>query len=480
MEFMHQILLSLLPSFLRPRGAGLATTQHQVVALDGLRGWACLFVFNEHLTYVFTNCFLYGYGTSDKNRIIQHPFMRVPWAGFAMVDIFYVISGYVLAYKPLKFMQAEETSQSQHVILSSLVRRAFRLYGPLFAATFFTAIAVQSGLFEPGRRNAGQILVYPGSEPSPTRVPGLLRQLIHWAKECLLPLNIWQWGKERAMNGYDRHTWTVPVEYNTSLVLFLVLFAISRMTTRRRVILLSGFVFYCFCYQRLEVLTFTAGALLAQIDLLNHLKRPSVLPTSCLNSERLSVGKKETIFSFLCFLLGLFLCSAPVLNTDTTFGYQTLMRLLSVIFAPLKLVRQAEYIRTLGAIFVVYGSINCTWIEAFLSNRVSIYLGRISYALYLVHGPVIRSLLYAAVPTIYILTGDGTWSGQTTFTTVQAWLLGALLVFPLVIWLSDLFWRFVDIPCVKFARTAESYLNNASLSSGEILPLAKTKAKDRC
>lgn len=75
----------LLPSFISHGIGGKSTepkTSQNVASLDGLRGVACLLVFNQHFSYSYSQTFLEGLdGEEDRNWIIQLPIIRIFWAG---------------------------------------------------------------------------------------------------------------------------------------------------------------------------------------------------------------------------------------------------------------------------------------------------------------------------------------------------------------------------------------------------------------
>lgn len=79
------------------------TRNQNIAALEDLRGIACLIVVNQHFTYNFTEQIFASWGTEPQaHYITQIPIVSALWAGHAMVEVFFVISGYVLSHKPLK------------------------------------------------------------------------------------------------------------------------------------------------------------------------------------------------------------------------------------------------------------------------------------------------------------------------------------------------------------------------------------------
>lgn len=89
--------------------------------------------------------------------------------------------------------------------------------------------------------------------------------------------------------------------------------------------------------------------------------------------------------------------------------------------------------------------------RALFESPFAQYLGKISYAIYLVHGPVLHTMGYSVMKF--------TWTHVTGTDTdgryITGFLLASFLVIPLVVWVADIFWRGVDEPVVKFARRVE-------------------------
>lgn len=77
-------------------------------------------------------------------------------------------------------------------------------------------------------------------------------------------------------------------------------------------------------------------------------------------------------------------------------------------------------------------------------------MGRISYSLYIVHGPMIHTLGYAVFPLFWSVTGrEDTWRHAVGFTAAY------IVLVAVVVWVADLFWRTVDIPCIRLGKRFE-------------------------
>ena len=442
----------LLPSFLRRQMGSSPPQTHAntIAALDGLRGLACLFVFNEHLSLNFTDQFMYGYGVQDRRTFVQLPFVRVMWSGFSMVSIFFVISGYVLSYKPLKQIRARDTISFQKTLTSSVLRRALRLYLPTIIATMICGLLVSLGAFTRAsaifNKDNNYLALHEGPPPI---LDGFCFQMYDTAKNALQMLNFWAWTDDLSAEDYDRHYWTIVVEFRSSMVLFLFLLGTSRLKQAYRLLNATAFMMFCIFYNRKEILLFISGMLIAELDLIRKATRPSLLPDNSSRRPLSSLSDSSFLWPVL-FAFGLFLCSAPVFGSEETFGFHIAIWLVPSCFND-----KSALVRAVGAIFVTWAAANSNLIKPIFTNRFSIYLGKISFALYLVHGNVLKSLLFSAMPTIYGITNDGTKADISTRGILVSWMLGAMLVLPVTFWLSDLFTRVVDLPCVNFARWFE-------------------------
>lgn len=88
--------------------------------------------------------------------------------------------------------------------------------------------------------------------------------------------------------------------------------------------------------------------------------------------------------------------------------------------------------------------------QRFFNTSVIQYFGKISYAIYLMHGVGMHAIGYHWEKWAYSITGVEGYNYNTGF------VLGACLCVPTVIWCADIFWRAVDIPTVRFAKWLES------------------------
>lgn len=247
---------------------------------------------------------------------------------------------------------------------------------------------------------------------------------------------------------YDVHLWTVPVEYLCSLYLFLVLMATARLGARCRLAVVALIALFTYRSSRWEFLLFLAGMFIAELDLISGVHVPSTHGRVPAASTKWRVCPNRSCTAFLWILLSiiaLYLLSQPDANGHMTPGWVYLCSLVPQWWS----VEGYRYWQSIGAVFFVFiVGHSRAWQKLFTSNIVQ-YFGKISYAIYLMHGPAMHVLGYHFEKWAYSITGvDGYWFNA-------GFVLHACFCIPIVIWWADIFWRAVDIPTVKFAKWFE-------------------------
>lgn len=467
----------LLPSFVRDwkkvesRQLPLSTGKQALAALNGLRGVACLIVFNYHLLFVWTHSTDVSWGTvidtegleekevakyedNDQMSLAQLPFIRLLYAGHAMVIVFFVISGYVLSHRPMRLIRAGKFEELQRVLSSSVFRRGIRLFGPPIVGTFITMLFTNAGYFEAGKLVRMDPVLYNGNnEEHPVQFSTLYEQTWDWLLSMSnLISNVWNWNLY--FNNYDPHLWTIPLEYRSSIVLFITLLALSRLRPIARLILVASIMALClFYWARWEVFLFLAGMIFAELDLMSDIFDEA----SLLDEKDPSGDLRSSGWIWACIMLvGLFFSSCPSVQPGNAPGYSFLTS-----FVPEGYNWQpGRPLQAIGGCLTVWSFMHLPSIQRIFTTGAAQYLGQISYAFYIVHGPIFHLFGYRFVQTCWLLTGNETNSGFALGLG-----LAVLVLLPLAIWAADLFWRAIDAPCVELAKWIETRLSAESNDS---------------
>jgi peptidoglycan/LPS O-acetylase OafA/YrhL len=414
----------LIPSFLTTQPQ---TKLHAIASLDGLRGYASFGVFQLHFTDTFCQMHNRGFGFDENNHyLIQLPFIHFLWTAPALVACFFVISGYVLSHKPLKQIRGQTGEPFLATMSSAIFRRGIRLYLPTLFATFIAFLMVRMGMFSYAHWVFTQGGYLAAGEDTPPILATFGEQFSHWLTEINGMLYPFHFGS--ASTAYDPHLWTIPTEFQGSMLLFFVTIGVWHLRTAVRLTFVGFFILYCGYQGQNDILLFFGGMFLAEVDLI-------------LREEGGRVQRYRW-FWIVLFTIGLYFAGMTSWNPDMTPGYETMIWLVPNWYRW----------HTLGCFMLVWSVRNSEDIQIVFTNRFAQYLGKISYALYIVHGNVRRTLTYSMMPTLLALT-NGKESQIGYAITI---LVSIMFTYPVTFFLADLFWRAVDIPSVKFARWVET------------------------
>lgn len=467
MSLLDSFVFAITPSFLHHFILGQPTPPpklHTIAALDGLRGVACLLVFNFHLLFTYSFKVMVGWGFGGENwGFHQLPIVHMFISGHVMVTIFFVISGYVLSHKPLKLLRGHSWGQAFRTLASSTFRRALRLYVPAFVGLTMVLIAVRMGFYEYSTYIREEGTTIRGiNEEHPPYFESLQSQLFHFYLTIVRLTDVWDWNL--FYNDYNPHLWTIPVEFRASIVLFLSLLASGLLRTRWRLAFISLETFFCIRWGRWDIVLFLAGMILAEIDLICGLwdspplkPLPASLDPEAQNTEpdekpsraapppsRMAPSRRA--LWLVIFIIGLYIGSSPNSSPFKTPGFRFLAS-----FTPRTYPEPHRFLQSVGAIIIVASINHSPELQRFFTHPLAQYFGRISFAFYVVHGPILHSLGYSLMPSIWAMTGKETDLGYC-----MGFVVGWLICFPLSVWAGDVFWRAVDVPSVKLARWVES------------------------
>ena len=181
-----------------------------------------------------------------------HFFWNFITGGHYAVGIFFVLSGYVLSAKPLMHIHAGDFVLLGDNLGSAVFRRWFRLYLPIIVTTLGIVILWHvfgiSANLHPQRTLGAELWVWYNEFKSFT-----------WILNSSPP--VWF--------TYNPHTWTIPLEFKGSLVVYVTLTALSRCTRTARLCCEIALIFYfIWIVDGLYFALFAGGLLLCDLDLL--------------------------------------------------------------------------------------------------------------------------------------------------------------------------------------------------------------------
>lgn len=467
--------LFLLPSFISSRFSHERPGPHRLgptAYLDGMRGLAAFIVFFCH--YFYTSFIIAdGWGSNDANYdILKLPFLRLIYAGPPMVAIFFIVSGYALSLKPLKLARGQKWSDFTITMSSFVFRRALRLFLPTFVSTFMIVILLRLGAYEVNRDfSHDRTYHWNVQETAPDYKETTSEQLRDWVWNMFNFVHIWGWEKYGGSTYYDVHLWTIPIEFRASMMLFLTMVGLARMRTAVRMFCLAIVIAFSYRSDRWEMVLFYVGMVYAELDIIrgahtnpatNHALQiyppasQQTLPTSMPKpidyvgtgqtaAAKASSSKLGRLGWFLFATLSLYLLSQPDVNSERTPGWIFLSS-----FIPEWVDDKYRYFQIIGAIMFVFCTARMPSLQRFFNSGPIQYLGKISYAIYLMHGPVMHTVGYSFEKWAWGITGT-----EDHWYTI-GFALAAVFVIPSVVWAADVFWRAIDAPTVRLAKWLET------------------------
>ncbi|KAJ9148933.1 Acyltransferase 3 [Pleurostoma richardsiae] len=421
--------------------------------LDGLRGFAAFIVYWHHHELwthaaeaggdnaVFENAF----GWNGNFHFATFYGVRNFFSGgHIAVALFYVISGYVLTLKPLSLIHAGELLKLGDNLASAFFRRWFRLYIPLIVTTFVT-ITIWHAF---GIWNAA-------CEPKST----YREEVWEWYADFKNFSFLFKEGGKPWLD-VNQHLWSIPLEMRGSMVVYIAALALSRATTNARLLCLVLLAFY-FMYiaDGYYGALFVAGMLQSDLDQLAK-KYEDEFPRFLRRLE-----PYKTFIYYHLLVIAMFLSGVPTHDYDVEHLRQNPGWYWLSYLKPQAVFDYKWFYLFWAANFIVAAVPRIPWLKRFFECRFCQYLGRISFSLYLVHGPVLHMIgdrLYAAVGWARPVGPEtdklGSWINIMPLPKTGpmglevAFLLPHIILLPLTLWVADVVTRAVDEPSVKIAQ----------------------------
>lgn len=416
--------------------------------LDGLRGFAAFIVYWHHQN-------LWAHDTSELGKILENSFgyegkhyfacmhgVRTFFTGgHIAVSVFFIISGYVLSAKPLALMQAGDAVKLGDNLASALFRRWLRLFLPLIVTTFLWMTSWHLlGIWS----------------PSVKAERTWWDEFWKWYYEFKNFSFIFRTGGDPWLT-YNFHLWSIPVEMKGSIAIYTTAMALSRSAKNQRLLSeLALIIYFMWIADGWYGAMFIAGMLLSDLDLLAI---SGELPSIISRFE----PYKDIIFPIL-FTIGMYLSGVPSHSLDVkdlaaSPGWGPFM----AWFKPQAVFDYKWFYLFWASVFIVVSIPRISVLKSFFEGRFCQYLGRISFSLYLVHGPVLWTLgdrLYAATGFVKDVHVEKipNWVNKLPLShsgplgLEPAFLLPNLIILPVTFYMAHLVTKYVDDPSVRVTQ----------------------------
>jgi peptidoglycan/LPS O-acetylase OafA/YrhL len=359
-----------------------------------------------------------------------------------MVMVFFVISGYALGYRMLKLMRTRQAISLLDTFISSIFRRFIRLYGSTSIATFAAMLLVWFRFCIPDLRQETFLL----------QVKHWMGDFAHFSYPLAANVDGYVHADE-LVSAYLGVTWTIPIEFRGSMLLFLFCIGACKLTTRNRMALCWFFMICSYLYQVIYVAMFLGGLFIADLSFTRHPERlspPSHLPaTSEATTERQEPprqSRRSKIVFTAILILAVFLLSQPhgKVLTQTYWPWPLLESAIPSYMVGWRM-RENWWIGV-GSFLLVWALDECPMLQAPFRWNVSQYIGELSFGIYITH--------YLLVWTVWeriLLPLRFAWLGNAPWTVAPF----VVVHFFIMLWVADLFIR-LDKKVIAFARWCQT------------------------
>lgn len=373
--------------------------------LDGLRGVAALAVLVGHTLLSLAPMVVTVPAPAETSTTLVRLAISVGkspvgllWNGNSAVCIFFVLSGYVMTDFALG------TSLG---FAAQIIRRYVRLAIPVLLTSTFAYLLLRFGLFHNLKASeiasAGWLGFWYQFEPS----------FASMMFESLVGTFL------NGKSDYNPNLWTMHAELLGSFYILLIC-SIGR-SRRERAVLYAIFAAY-YVYDYLPLFAF--GALLREY------------------AEELRNKMRPGYLALVALVVGSYFCSLPDAAPDNPLPWHVLMpRIFSF--------DNTRYWHSIGAALIVLGVLHSPAAQRVLISNIARFLGRISFTLYLIHIPILCSLVSWL---IVMLAGRH-----------QVFIVGVCfpLAISLSVGLSALLNSLVDESGIRLSRAAGKLVNSA-------------------
>ncbi|MGO7220486.1 acyltransferase family protein [Rhizobium ruizarguesonis] len=395
---------------LSPQGRALASERRDKnLALEGLRGIACLSVFLCHFLFSF-----FPYLTSNFSRnsqllptfawenVASLPIATVFFNGNFGVAIFFAMSGFLLTNRYFH-------SDDKQVLSYGAAKRYLRLGLPAAASIIIAWMLLTLGwMFTQEAAVIGAAGWPAVFYKEPTTFWRALADAVYGAAVF-------------GQTELNSPLWTIQIELIGSLLLFATysFFGVRYCLVNLAFFVGAVLVMFPNSQAQIHCLTIFAGSLLNYVRFERLRSRP-------INAALIGTG----------FVLGAY---------DYSYWFEW-MRIVPFPTFGAPVVDLAQYDRyvfnAFGAILVVAGLLSSKRVSALFSSNILAYLGRLSFSIYLLHWPITCSLAFGMMYAFKVKLG---WDYQVAaIITFCASLMVTLCA-------SWLFERYVDNPSQKLA-----------------------------
>jgi peptidoglycan/LPS O-acetylase OafA/YrhL len=336
---------------------------------QGLRGIAALYVVSSHVVLCYDLALVNPCCEDGRPKLFQRPIFRLVASGHSWVAVFFILMGFVNALKPLSLARSGKADLASAKLAESAFSRVLRLMLPAAFATCFSWLLCQFGLYELSRQSDAFWL----SQNTPQASSNIFAAFVD-LKDAIS--NTWLLATD---NQYDQPQWALIYLLLGSLMTILVLLMTVKMTPLWRTVTLVILALTSIDWSHhigdpWAGITCFSGIILADFSLSN-------LPTN--------LAAISPVLSPPLAIFALVLMSYPSSMPSVAPWSAFLEQFGTNHFGNWALDRMYG---SIGAILLAAAILISPHARMLLSLRPFKWLGKISFAIYLLHGTFMRTI----------------------------------------------------------------------------------------
>lgn len=341
---------------------------------QGLRGIASVFVVASHLTLCYARSIIPPCCGPDNttSRLFQRPILRLVASGHSWVAVFFILMGFVNSLKPLSLARSGQNDQALAKLASSFFGRICRLVIPATVATVISCLICNLGLYQVSQDSDAYWLKVHTPFMSATWTQAL--------KDLLAALQAtWLFGYH---NPYDQPQWALVYLLQGSIMIIGVLFLTINMTPYWRSVTLGSLVLWSMNWSHAIGDPWTGvccfiGIILGEFSLTS-------VPQSLADISPLLTPVLSLIALVFMSFPGSYAHAAPWSRRLEIFG----TRYLGVDLGG----SVDRFYGSLGGILLAFAILISPHTRWALSRPPLLWLGKVSFAIYLLHGIMMRTI----------------------------------------------------------------------------------------
>ncbi|KAH8689035.1 acyltransferase family-domain-containing protein [Talaromyces proteolyticus] len=436
--------------------------------IDGLRGIASIMVVMTHLARSYDYDLFSPRDNPDvPPRLLQQIVLRIPWQGRLGVTIFAFLTGYVCALKPMKLARAGNTNAAFTTIAKSAFRRPPRLMLPATFAMCISWMLAQFGAYTVGNRCDSSWT----RDASPDIEDSLYKEIIRLFNAFLIA---WTNTDYRIHMVYDEHQWALLPLLKCSMLIFIVCFATALCKYRWRFFICVMLVLYFHQDFKLDRETFQIQALYGMIlsDLSYEQRYKDLMQSATWRWPR-------RIVAWALLAGGLFVCSYPGEHPEWAPWSQRMAEMSPYMFPPGS--NWGKRWTAIGIDMIIMSIFLTNWSKEFLSSTVLLWLGKQSFAVYLLHGTLLRTVLVWIIygisgqPWVFTTDDEGNEIPPPWLPRRAPWVfaVGIPCWLVLLYGCASLWTSYVDPVCAKItAKIEKQFFDEEDEKGPELIPMA--------